>query len=83
MELPAPTYVTLTGLLPFTRTAHALAEAYARTPFVYEPRPRSLSEGVVSLYRGDAAYLEGELERAGPRHRLCMFKSGWRYERSL
>ena len=83
IELPAPTFVTLHGLLPFTRTSHALTEAAARTPFVFEPRPRSLDEGVVSLYAGDAAYLEGELDGPGPRHRLCMFKSGWRYERAF
>jgi 8-oxo-dGTP pyrophosphatase MutT (NUDIX family) len=83
MDLPAPTFVTLTSLLPFTRTADALAHAYARTPFVFEPRPRSVSEGVVSLYRGDVAYVDGELDGTGPRHRLCMFTNGWRYERSF
>jgi 8-oxo-dGTP pyrophosphatase MutT (NUDIX family) len=83
MELPAPTFVTLTSLLPFADSAQALAQARQSAPFVFEPRPRSVSDGVVSLYRGDGAYLEGELESPGPRHRLSMFKQGWRYERTF
>ena len=34
------------------------------------------------VYAGDAAYEGGDLESPGPRHRLWILASGWRYERT-
>ena len=34
------------------------------------------------LYRDDVAYETGAVDQPGPRHRLWMLDSGWRYERS-
>jgi 8-oxo-dGTP pyrophosphatase MutT (NUDIX family) len=83
IDLPAPTFVSLTTLATFAAAEAVLAALHGAQPFVYVPRPRPVPEGVVSLYGGDAAYDDGALERAGARHRLCMFRSGWRYERSF
>ena len=80
--LPAPTFVTLVGLSAYADRASALAAAAECDPEVFRPRPREVEGGVCSLYRGDVAYLHGDIERPGPRHRLWMLDRGWRYERS-
>ena len=46
------------------------------------PRLYMLADGACSLYAGDAAYDSGTVDAPGPRHRLWMLESGWRYERS-
>jgi 8-oxo-dGTP pyrophosphatase MutT (NUDIX family) len=81
IELPPPTYVTLTRLAQHGRAADALA-AFARGPMeTFEPRLCPIEGGAVPLSAGDAGYAEGELERPGPRHRLWILADGWRYER--
>jgi 8-oxo-dGTP pyrophosphatase MutT (NUDIX family) len=82
IELPAPTFVSLAQLSAFTSVDAALAAARASEPFVFVPRPQLVPQGVISLYGGDVAYDDGLVEREGPRHRLSMFRSGWRYERT-
>ncbi len=83
MDLPPPTFVTLSVLSGFASVSELFRHAQAETPEIFVPRPRGHASGIVSLYQGDAAYESGELEQAGLRHRLCMFRSGWRYERSF
>lgn len=82
IDLPPPTFVSLSVLTRCARVADALALARAQEPPVFAPRPRDLDDGVVSLFPGDAAYEGGELTAAGARHRLWMLASGYRYERS-
>lgn len=82
IELPPPTFVTLTGLVAYQNVSAALA-AIARQRFeTFEPRLHMLPGGACTLYAGDAGYEDGDVERDGPRHRLSMLESGWRYERS-
>jgi 8-oxo-dGTP pyrophosphatase MutT (NUDIX family) len=81
MELPAPTFVSLEQLSGFSSADAALGAARKSEPFVFVPRPTLVPQGVISLYGGDVAYDDGQVEREGPRHRLCMFSQGWRYER--
>jgi 8-oxo-dGTP pyrophosphatase MutT (NUDIX family) len=83
MELPAPTFVTSLGLATFSDAKSVLAAWSSRGPEQFLPRIRPHAEGRVSLYQHDAAYDEGDLDRPGPRHRLWMLKSGWRYERGF
>ncbi len=81
IELPPPTFVTITRLAVYGRAADALA-AFARGPVeTFEPRLVPVEGGAVTLYAGDAGYADGELERPGPRHRLWIREAGWRYER--
>lgn len=81
IELPAPTFVTITRLAEHSSTADALA-AFARGPVeLFEPRLCPIAGGAVTLYAGDEGYDDGELERPGPRHRLWIVDDGWRYER--
>jgi 8-oxo-dGTP pyrophosphatase MutT (NUDIX family) len=81
IDLPPPTFVSLTVLTGCVRVADALSRARAHEPPVFVPRPRDLADGVVSLFPGDAAYEGGELSLPGARHRLWMLSSGYRYER--
>ena len=82
IELPPPTFVTITGLAAHRSAADALA-VLARGPMeTFEPKLCPVEGGAVTLYAGDAGYVDGELERPGPRHRLWIRDDGWRYERA-
>lgn len=81
IELPPPTFVTITTIAPHPTASAALA-ALGRDPIeVFEPRLFPIEGGAVTLYAGDAGYDDAELERPGVRHRLWMREDGWHYER--
>jgi 8-oxo-dGTP pyrophosphatase MutT (NUDIX family) len=81
IELPPPTFVTITRLAEYRHAAAALA-AFSRGPAeTFEPRLVPCEGGAVTLYAGDAGYADGDFERSGPRHRLWIRDDGWRYER--
>lgn len=82
LELPPPTYVSLSELGAFPKADAALRYFASRDPIIYVPRQRPVGGGVLSLYDGDVAYEGGDPDAVGPRHRLSMLKSGWRYQRS-
>jgi 8-oxo-dGTP pyrophosphatase MutT (NUDIX family) len=82
IDLPAPTYVSLAVLADCRCVADVSTLTRASAPPVFVPRPRTVEQGVISLYEGDVAYHGGELEVPGPRHRLVMLRSGYRYLRS-
>lgn len=82
IELPAPTFVTLLQLSTAQTVAELLETVRHRQPESFEPELYWVEGGACTVYRGDAAYGNGDLQRAGPRHRLWMLASGWRYERS-
>lgn len=82
IELPAPTFVTLTQLGSPHDVLSLFAWARQRVVECYEPELYFVEGGACTVYHGDAAYKNGELNRPGPRHRLWMIGSGWRYERS-
>lgn len=82
IELPPPTFVTLTGLAGHRNVSAAL-ESIAGQPFeTFEPRLHMMPGGACTLYADDAGYEDGDVDRVGPRHRLVMLDSGWRYERT-
>jgi 8-oxo-dGTP pyrophosphatase MutT (NUDIX family) len=81
IELPPPTFVTLETLRPHRQVGTALARVREREPLVFLPRVVRVEGGMCSLYPGDAGWEEREPERAGPRHRLLMLDTGWRYVR--
>lgn len=83
IDLPPPTWVTLDWLTGF-RTVEEVLAAAARGPLrFFVPRLHVTADGACSLYAGDVAYEGGDLDQPGPRHRLWMAESGWRYERSI
>jgi 8-oxo-dGTP pyrophosphatase MutT (NUDIX family) len=81
IELAPPTYVTLVELGGFGSVDRALAAARARTPERFTTRIAKVEGGLVALWHGDAGYEAADAARPGPRHRLWMLDSGWRYER--
>ena len=82
IELAPPTFVTLFDLARHATVLQALAAARARTPERYATRIARGDGGMVALWHGDAGYESGDASLAGPRHRLAMLDSGWRFERN-
>ena len=83
IELPPPTFVTITALgAARLRRATRWPPSRAVPMETFEPRLCPIEGGAVTLYAGDAGYDDGELERPGPRHRLWIREDGWRYERA-
>ena len=72
---------------PFTasrRTAYvaaALDDAAGREPDFFETHIARVEDGIAALWQGDAGYDTQDPAAPGPRHRLLMVESGWRYER--
>lgn len=81
IELPPPTYVSLTTLAAFDSVAAALAFVREREPDVFFPKLEKVEGGYCSLYRDDAGYETASVAAPGKRHRLWMLRDGWRYER--
>jgi 8-oxo-dGTP pyrophosphatase MutT (NUDIX family) len=82
LDLPPPTFVTLTQFAPYRTVVQLLAAVTLGPVETYEPRLHPIPGGACTLYAGDAAYETGDLQQPGRRHRLWMVDSGWRYERS-
>ena len=83
IKLAAPTFALTSRLARFADVDSAMA-AVARWPEErLLGRLVEVDEGQVAIYHQDTAYDEGPLDRDGPRHRLWMVRSGWRYERTF
>ena len=80
IELPPPTFVSITKLAAFQTVDHALGCLAEREPEVFFPCIQKVSGGACCLYQGDAGYETEDPDAPGARHRLWMLKSGWRYE---
>jgi 8-oxo-dGTP pyrophosphatase MutT (NUDIX family) len=82
IRLAPPTFVTVTWLTRYVRSADAIA-TLGRGPIVtFRPKIFPITDGACILYPGDVGYEEGDVDRAGPRHRLWSLPSGYRYERT-
>ena len=81
IELAPPTWVTLHWLAAYPNVAAASAAATARTPERFFTRIEASDQGPVAVWTPDAAHESGDLAAPGPRHRLWMSPTGWRYER--
>lgn len=82
IELPPPTFVSLTKLSAFSTVTDALVSVRGREPDTFFPKLEKVGGGYCSLYHGDAGYESSNVNAPGRRHRLWMLKSGWRYERA-
>lgn len=81
IELAPPTWVTLHTLAEATDTADALDRAGAVDPRVFVTHIATTADGLAALWAGDHAYGSGEdVDGPGPRHRLVMSETAWRYE---
>lgn len=82
IELAPPTWVTLHDLALRTDVEDVLRDAGEREIEFFVTHIARVDEGIVALWHGDSGYESGDAAAAGPRHRLWMVESGWRYERS-
>ena len=82
IELAPPQFITLEHLRPFVTAAEALAFYASRRPEHFATSFAGVEGGMVAMYEGDAAYGTDDVDVEGPRHRLWMVESGWRYERT-
>jgi 8-oxo-dGTP pyrophosphatase MutT (NUDIX family) len=82
IELPPPTFVSITKLSVFQTVNDALTTLAGREPEIFFPRIQKVADGACCLYQGDAGYETENVDASGPRHRLWMIKSGWRYEQA-
>jgi 8-oxo-dGTP pyrophosphatase MutT (NUDIX family) len=81
IELAPPTWMTLNALVAARDVDDALARAAAVRPVVhYQTRWRNVDDGAVAMWEGDAGYDTTDVDVDGPRHRLWMLQSGWRFE---
>ena len=83
IELPPPTFVTLTRLAEHESAGAALSALSEGGPEIFTPRFERVPGGACALYEADAGYDDGDVDASGPRHRVWMLESGWRYEREL
>jgi 8-oxo-dGTP pyrophosphatase MutT (NUDIX family) len=81
IELAPPTWVTLHTLAESGTVADALRSADEGEVEHFTTKAAVTDEGVVALWAGDAGYDTADASLPGPRHRLWMVESGWRYER--
>jgi len=81
IDLPPPTWVTLRQMSEFATVDTVLTTIARAAIEVFVPRICMVPDGACSLYGGDGAYDSGDVDGPGPRHRLWMLESGWRYER--
>ena len=83
IELPPPTFVTLTKLSVYRSVPETLSRLAAKAPEIFVPRYTKVSGGICSVYEDDAGYPDVNVDRPGQRHRLWMIDSGWKYEKSV
>ncbi len=81
IELPPPTFVTMSTLVGRRSVSDALAAARSSAPLSYLPRVVRVEGGACSLYPDDAGWELRDPALAGRRNRLWMLESDWRYER--
>ncbi|MBM4254272.1 MAG: NUDIX hydrolase [Deltaproteobacteria bacterium] len=82
IELPPPTFVTLTKLSTYRSVTETLSHLSAREPEIFVPRYTKVTGGICSMYEDDVGYPDVNVDRPGQRHRLWMIESGWKYEKT-
>ena len=83
MKLAAPTFAITTRLAPYPSVDEALAAVAAWPEERLIGHAHEVPGGRVALYEQDVAFESGQLDQAGPRHRLWMVDGDWRYEREF
>ena len=79
IELAPPTWVTLHTLLGHGDVAATLRFLDERPARHHETHIGSSERGPIAMWKGDAGYDANDPSLEGPRHRLEMFREGYRY----
>jgi 8-oxo-dGTP pyrophosphatase MutT (NUDIX family) len=83
MEVAPPTWVTLWQLARASDMEDVITAASRRQPPRYATHIGRDEKLMMALWDGDVAYEDRDVTRDGPRHRLVMDPSGWRFECTL
>ncbi len=83
VKLAAPTFALTTRLTELPDVDAAISTIATWPEERLLGHLRDVDGGTVALYHQDVAYDDGRLHQDGPRHRLWMVESGWRYERTF
>lgn len=81
IELPPPTFVTLSVLAAHRSPRAAIESIASEPPTVYLPRIVRGATATASLYPGDVGWEARDADAPGARHRLLFGDAGWRYLR--
>jgi 8-oxo-dGTP pyrophosphatase MutT (NUDIX family) len=81
LDIPPPTFVTLSTLARTRSLASCHADAFVRAPDIFEPKIVVVGKMFISLYAGDAGFETGDKDAPGARHRSWSTERGWQYER--
>ncbi len=81
VELAPPTWVTLNRLTRSATVDEAMEEARTNPAEAFVTAIGKDGGDLVAMWHGDAGYEAGDASLPGPRHRLVMANSGWRYLR--
>jgi 8-oxo-dGTP pyrophosphatase MutT (NUDIX family) len=79
IELPPPTFVTLSQLAGENDPRTVCAKLAAQAALRYAPRPCKVEGGRIYLYEGDAGFEARDPDLPGPRHRLLALDREWKY----
>ncbi len=83
INLAGPTYVSLLTLSMHRSVGEALDVVRSADDPIFLPKLVKGTSGTFSLYQGDAGYEAGDVDAAGPRHRMQMLEKGYRYLNDL
>lgn len=84
VDLAPPTWVTLYHIARYSPAAAVLETLGGQPRRIYETRIGQRADGVrVAMWHGDAGYETGNVEAAGPRHRLVMDNPAYIFENTV
>ncbi len=83
INLAGPTYVSLLALSMHRSVGEALDVVRSADDPIFLPKLVKGTSGTFSLYYGDAGYEVGDVDAAGPRHRMQMLEKGYHYLNDL
>ena len=81
ISMMPPTFVSLEKLSRHTSIENVFSALARETPEDFLPTVQTVPGGFCSIYHGDVAYEDGNIDRPGKRHRFWGLDTGWRYER--
>jgi 8-oxo-dGTP pyrophosphatase MutT (NUDIX family) len=82
-RLTAPTFVFLSRLAETNGNPVDPKQIRDTHTACFQGRIVDLPDGQCSLYQEDEAYQHGDLDKPGPRHRLWMRTTEWKYEKQF
>ncbi|MCG8311613.1 MAG: NUDIX hydrolase [Pseudomonadales bacterium] len=84
IELAPPTWITLHQLSLRSSVQDAIAHFNQSNEYIFKTRLALNESGIpLAIWKGDSAYESGDVKTPGPRHRLVLEKSGFKFENDV